>query len=100
DDVSRAEVRSALIDYAGNCVDVNMNNNAVQIYTCHGDPNQSFTYEVDGEIRGWNNLCLEANGSEINTWPNLSAGQVRRATVRMAACNGSTFQKWTATPAG
>jgi Ricin-type beta-trefoil lectin domain len=100
DEVSRVDVRSALIDFAGRCADVNTNNNAAQIFTCHGGPNQSWIHEVDGEIRGWNNLCLEANSAEIHTWPNLAAGQVRRAAVRVAACNGSVFQKWTATDAG
>jgi hypothetical protein len=100
DEVSRVDVRSALIDFAGRCLDVNVNNNAAQIFGCHGYANQSWTYEVDGEIRGWNNLCLEANSSEIHTWPNLAPGQVRRASVRVAACNGSVFQKWSVTDAG
>ena len=100
DEVSRVDVRSALIDFAGRCVDVNMNNNAAQIFGCHANANQSWIYEVDGEIRGWNNLCLEANSSEIHTWPNLAPGQARRAAVRVATCNGSVFQRWTVTDAG
>lgn len=100
DEVSRVDVRSALIDFGGRCLDVITGNNAAQIFTCHGGPNQSFIHEVDGEIRGWNNLCLEANSAEIHTWPNLTTGQVRRASVRMAACNNSVFQRWTATDAG
>ncbi|HKH45311.1 MAG TPA: RICIN domain-containing protein [Thermoanaerobaculia bacterium] len=98
--VSRVDVRSAMIDFAGRCLDVNMNNNAAQIFDCHAGPNQSWIYEVDGEIRGVNNLCLEANSSEIHTWPNLTAGQVRRAAVRVANCTGSVHQKWTVTEAG
>ena len=98
--VSLVDVRSALIDFAGRCLDINATNGMVQIYDCHGGPNQSWIYEVDGEIRGRNNQCLEANSSEIHTWPTLPAGQVRRAAVRMANCNGSIFQKWSATEAG
>ena len=91
---------SALIDFAGRCLDVNMNNNAAQIFDCHAGSNQSWIYEVDGEIRGINNLCLEANNTEIQSWPNLTTGQVRRAAVRVAACNGGVHQKWSVTEAG
>lgn len=98
--VSRVDVRSAILDSAGRrCLDVNMNNNAAQLFDCHAGPNQTWTYEVDGEIRGINNLCLEANSSEIHTWPNLTAGQ-RRAAVRLSNCSGSVHQKWTITEAG
>lgn len=98
--VSLVTVRSAIIDFAGRCLDVNQTNNAAQIFDCHAGPNQSWIYEVDGEIRGLNNLCLEANSAEINTWPNLTTGQVRRAAVRVAQCNGSVHQKWSVTEAG
>lgn len=98
--VSRVDVRSAIIDFAGRCLDVNQNDNSAQIFDCHAGPNQSWIYEVDGEIRGLGNLCLEANSSQIHTWPNLAAGQVRRASVRVANCNGSVHQKWTVTEAG
>ena len=98
--VSRVDLRSAILDDAGRrCLDVNMNNNAAQLFDCHAGPNQSWIYEVDGEIRGINNLCLEANSAEIHTWPNLTAAQ-RRAAVRVANCNGSVHQKWTVTEAG
>jgi hypothetical protein len=100
DHVSRVEVRSAILDFAGRCVDVNMNNNVAQLFTCHAGPNQSWTYEVTGEIRGINNLCLEASSAQIHTWPNLAPGQPRRASVRVAACNGSVHQKWSVTEAG
>lgn len=98
--VSLVDVRSALIDFAGRCLDINATNGTVQIFDCHGGPNQSWIYEVDGEIRGWHNQCLEANSSEVHTWTALGPGQVRRAAVRMANCNGSIFQKWSATEAG
>jgi hypothetical protein len=97
--VSRVDVRSAIIDSVGRrCLDVA--GTAAQIFDCHAGPNQSWIYEVDGEIRGLNSLCLEANSAEIHTWPNLAAGQTRRAAVRMANCNGSVHQKWTVTEAG
>lgn len=100
-EVSRVEVRSAIIDSVGRrCVDVNQNNNTAQLFDCHAGPNQSWTYEVDGRIRGLNNLCLEADSSQIHTWLNLPAGQVRRAAVRIANCTTSVHQKWTVTEAG
>ena len=98
--VSLVTTYSALIDFAGRCLDVNTGNNAAQIFDCHAGPNQSWVYEVDGEIRGINNLCLEANNTEIQAWPNLTTGQVRRAAVRMASCNGAVNQKWSVTEAG
>ena len=98
--VSLVTTRSALIDFAGRCVDVNQNNNNAQIFDCHAGPNQSWIYGVDGEIRGVNDLCLEANNTEIQSWPSLTTGQVRRAAVRVAACNGGVHQKWSVTEAG
>lgn len=99
DDVSLVVLRSALIDFAGRCVDVNMNDNSVQIFGCHGNANQSFFYE-NGAIRGFNNLCLEAVATQIATWPALPAGTPRSATVRMANCNNSFNQSWTITESG
>jgi hypothetical protein len=99
DEVSLVVVRSALIDFAGRCLDVDMNDNMAQIFGCHGNPNQSWFYQ-NGEIRGFNNLCLEANSAEILAWPNLPAGQPRHAAIRVATCNGAVFQKWTVTEAG
>ncbi len=98
--VSLVDVRSALIDFAGRCLDINANNGAIQVFDCHAGVNQSWIYEVDGEIRGQNNQCLEANSSEIHTWPTLPPGQIRRASLRMANCNGSIHQKWSVTEAG
>lgn len=98
--VSRVDVRSAIIDFAGRCLDVNTNDNSVQIFDCHAGPNQSWTSTVTGEIRGWSNLCLEARDAEIQAWPQLAAGQSRRAPVRLAACTGGANQKWSVTEAG
>jgi len=98
--VSRVDVRSAILDYAGRCLDINASNFSLQVFDCHGGVNQSWIYQVNGEIRGWNNQCLEANSSEIHTWPSLPAGQVRRASLRMSNCNGSIFQKWSVTETG
>jgi Ricin-type beta-trefoil lectin domain len=99
DEVSLVVLRSALIDFAGRCVDVVTSNNAVQMFGCHGNTNQSFIYE-NGAIRGFNNLCLEANPSQISTWPSLPAGTPRSAGVRMANCNNSFNQSWTVTESG
>ncbi len=99
-DVSRVEVTSALIDHAGRCLDINTSTNGAQVFDCHAGPNQSWARQLNGEIRLDNGLCLEANSSEIHTWPNLPAGQTRRASVRVATCNGSAHQKWSVTDAG
>jgi hypothetical protein len=99
--VSRLDVRSAILDYAGRCLDIATGNNSAQVFGCHAGPNQSWSYQWNGEIRLLHgNLCLEANSAEIHTWPALPAGQTRRAAVRAANCNGSDFQKWTVTEAG
>lgn len=98
-EVSLVVLRSALIDFAGRCIDVNMNDNAVQIFGCHGNANQSFLYE-NGAIRGFNNLCLEAVATQVSTWPALPAGTPRSAAVRMANCNNSFNQNWTVTESG
>ncbi len=98
--VSRVEVRSAIIDWAGGrCLDVITPNNTVQLFTCHAGANQSWSHLVTGEILGWNNLCLEARNTEIQSWPNLAAGQTRKAPVQMAACTGAANQKWSVTEA-
>jgi hypothetical protein len=97
--VSRVEVRSAIIDFAGRCLDVNTNDNSVQIFDCHGGANQSWTNFVTGEIRGWNNLCLEARNSDVQGWPQVAAAS-RKSPVRVAACTGGANQKWTVTEAG
>jgi len=95
--VSRVEVRSAIIDFGSRCLDVNTNDNSVQIFDCHAGPNQSWISTVTGEIRGWNDLCLEARNTEIQSWPQLPVGQSRRAPVRLAACTGGANQKWSVT---
>jgi hypothetical protein len=96
--VSRVDVRSALIDFGGRCVDVNTNDNSAQVFACHAGPNQSWIYTATNEIRGWNNLCLEASNSDIQGWPQLTAAN-RRAAVRVAACTGGVNQKWSITEA-
>lgn len=55
---------------------------------------------TNDDIRGHNNNCLEANNTQIQGWPQLPAGQTRRADLRMAACNGGSHQKWSITEAG
>jgi hypothetical protein len=102
-EVSSIEVTSAMIANNGvpgatvaptqMCADVNTNDRFVQIFPCHMGANQSWTYVVDGTIRGWNGLCLEANPSDVNAWPSLGAGVTRTARVQVGTCGGP-FQKW------
>lgn len=97
--VSRMEVNSAILDYDNRCLDIVGGTNAAQVFGCHAGPNQRWNHDWSGEIRQ-GSLCLEANSAQIHTWPSLAPGQVRKATVRTATCNGSEFQKWTVTDAG
>ena len=102
--VSRVEVWSALIGAGEKCLDVNTspapnNNLAVQIFNCHGGPNQSWEYTVEGQVRGVNGLCLEARRDDIQRW---QPGGPRQAAVRMAACDAAVpiHQRWSVTEAG
>ena len=56
----------------------------MSLWTCHGGPNQKFTYSTDGEIKGINGLCVDAaqvssqNGTKVLVW----------------TCHGGMNQKW------
>ena len=80
-EVSRIEATSAMIANNGAlnstippaqmCADVNINDNSVQIFGCHMGANQSWTYNLNGTITGFNGLCLKANPADVTSWPTL-----------------------------
>jgi hypothetical protein len=63
----------------GFCFDVNMSNNLVALWTCHGGANQNFFTSAYGEQR-FNGMCLTGNN--------------KNEQLRLTACNGSRGQKW------
>ncbi|MFG3341148.1 polysaccharide deacetylase family protein [Glycomyces sp. NPDC048151] len=71
---------------AGKCIDVPSSNTAngtrVQLYTCHGNPNQQFASTAAQELRVLGK-CLETPAGSNGT------------QVQINACNGSAGQKWT-----
>lgn len=78
------------IRWGGNakkCVDVDGDSSRVQLYTCFGNSQQTWTHGTDGTLRA-NGLCLEL--------PPGATGN--RTLVRAAACTGSANQRWTAGP--
>lgn len=71
---------------SGKCLDVNQGqNNAVQIYTCHGNANQQWELNAAGELRTLNgSLCLDARGQ----------GTTPGTLLKAFTCNGQDNQKW------
>ncbi|MEV3937464.1 polysaccharide deacetylase family protein [Glycomyces sp. NPDC049804] len=71
---------------AGKCIDVPGGNTAngtkVQLYTCHGNTNQQFSYTAAQELRILGK-CLEAPAGSNGT------------QIQINACGGAGNQKWT-----
>lgn len=65
----------------GLCMDVNMQNNQVALWSCHGGANQNFFSASYGPQR-FNGKCLDQAG------PNQGAGLV------MASCQDKPSQRW------
>ncbi|MEU7515187.1 TIM-barrel domain-containing protein [Streptomyces sp. NPDC042898] len=49
------------------------------LYTCHGGPNQTWTFQPDGRLTGLNGVCLDGAAA---------------ADVTVQTCNGTPGQKW------
>jgi hypothetical protein len=59
-----------------------------QIYTCNGQPNQTWTHTASGQLTvtlGGTTLCLDAYGK----------GTTNGTKVALWSCNGQTNQQWT-----
>ncbi|GAA0374097.1 hypothetical protein GCM10009541_15690 [Micromonospora gifhornensis] len=71
---------------SGRCIDVpnasQNNGTRVQLYDCHGQTNQAWTYTSDKQLRVYGNMCLDA------------AGSGNGAAVQIYACHGQGNQQW------
>jgi len=73
---------------SGRCIDVpnssQTNGTRVQLYDCHGQTNQQWTYTSSKQLRVYGNKCLDANG-----------GATANGTgIIIYDCNGATNQQW------
>ncbi|MFG2064865.1 ricin-type beta-trefoil lectin domain protein [Micromonospora sp. NPDC048871] len=68
------------------CIDVpnssRNNGTRVQLYDCHGQANQSWTYTASRQLQVYGNMCLDA------------AGTGNGAAVQIYNCHGGTNQQW------
>ena len=71
---------------SGRCVDVpnasRNNGTRVQLYDCNKQPNQSWTYTSDRQLRVYGDMCLDA------------AGSGNGAAVQIYSCHSQTNQQW------
>ncbi|WP_433282763.1 endo-1,4-beta-xylanase [Micromonospora sp. CA-244673] len=71
---------------SGRCVDVpnasQTNGTRVQLYDCHGQSNQQWTYTANKQLTVYGTRCLDA------------AGSGNGAAVQIYSCNGQTNQQW------
>ncbi|MEV5822980.1 ricin-type beta-trefoil lectin domain protein, partial [Micromonospora haikouensis] len=71
---------------SGRCIDVpNVSQNdgtRVQLYDCHGQSNQQWTYTASKQLTVYGSKCLDANGSGNG------------AAVQIYSCNGQANQQW------
>ena len=73
---------------SGRCIDVpnasRTNGTRVQLYDCHGQTNQSWTYTSSKQLQVYGNKCLDANGQ----------GTTNGTAVIIWDCNGQANQQW------
>jgi lysophospholipase L1-like esterase len=73
---------------SGRCVDVpsfsTTNGTQVQLWDCHGGPNQQWTYQSDKTLTVYGNKCLDADG-----W-----GTEPGTRVTIYDCHGQPNQQW------
>jgi poly(3-hydroxybutyrate) depolymerase len=71
---------------SGRCIDVpnssTTNGTQVQLWDCHGNANQRWTYTSNRQLTGNGNKCLSANGTGNS------------AAVVISDCNGQANQQW------
>src|SRR4029079_10255948 len=70
------------------CVDVpnssTMNGTQVQLWDCHGNANQRWTYTASKQLMVYGSKCLDANGQ----------GTSNGTAVIIWECNGQANQQW------
>jgi hypothetical protein len=72
---------------SGRCIDVpgsTTNGTQVQLWDCHGDTNQRWTYTSSKQLMGYGNKCLDAYGQ----------GTSNGTAVVVWDCNGQANQQW------
>ncbi|NUO56929.1 MAG: poly(3-hydroxybutyrate) depolymerase [Hamadaea sp.] len=73
---------------SGRCVDVpgssTANGTQVQLWDCHGNTNQRWTYTSSRQLTVYGNKCLDANGQ----------GTSNGTTAIIWDCNGQANQQW------
>ncbi|MDX5460305.1 endo-1,4-beta-xylanase [Micromonospora tulbaghiae] len=71
---------------SGRCIDVpnssQSNGTRVQLYDCHGQTNQRWTYTSSRQLTVYGSMCLDA------------AGSGNGSAVQIYSCNGQTNQQW------
>ena len=73
---------------SGRCLDVNnntiINGTRMQLWDCHGGPNQTWVYTARRQLVVYGNKCLDA----------LNNGTTNGTPVIIWDCNGQTNQQW------
>ncbi|WP_426513663.1 non-reducing end alpha-L-arabinofuranosidase family hydrolase [Dactylosporangium sp. McL0621] len=73
---------------SGRCIDVpnatQSNGTRVQLYDCHGQSNQQWTYTSAKQLQVYGNKCLDASG----------AGTANGTAIIIWDCNGGGNQQW------
>ncbi|MCU7729648.1 non-reducing end alpha-L-arabinofuranosidase family hydrolase, partial [Actinoplanes sp. KI2] len=73
---------------SGRCIDVpnatQTNGTRVQLYDCHGQSNQQWTYTSGKQLQVYGSKCLDANGQ----------GTANGTAVIIWDCNNQTNQQW------
>lgn len=74
------------------CIDVpnasRNNGTRVQLYDCHGQTNQQWTYTSSRQLQVYGNMCLDA------------AGSGNGAAVQIYSCHSGTNQQWNVNSSG
>ncbi|MFJ8043399.1 TIM-barrel domain-containing protein [Kitasatospora sp. NPDC096147] len=91
------------------------------LYSCHGGPNQRWTFQPNGTLTGLNGVCLDGSSATVaiqacstgaagQQWKPGSGGTVTNGTrclapvgaatangtkLTLATCDGTTAQRWT-----
>lgn len=89
------------------------------IWGCTDGPNQTWTFQQDGTVRGLNGVCLDTTGSTVivdscsgaTTWTRrpkgsitvpdgrclttLNEGTADKTELALATCNATSAQRWT-----
>jgi alpha-glucosidase len=107
---------------SGRCNDIPGSNTApgtqVALWSCHGGPNQTWTFQGNGTVTGLSGVCLDSNGANVvvdscagaMTWIRQANGAITATNGQclgtqgngtangtvlvLAACSGTAAQHW------